>query len=57
MSDTKMEAITTVVELVGLVLIAVGFVLWWLPAGLIVAGLELVGLGWLLAPTTPGRRR
>ena len=57
MSDSKMEAVTSVAELVGLVLIAVGVFLWWLPAGLVVAGVELLGLGWLLAPTTPGRRR
>ena len=57
MSDSKMEAVTSVLELEGLVLVAVGFVLWWLPAGLIVSGVELVGLGYLLAPTTPGRRR
>lgn len=56
MSDKRMEWLTSVAELVGLALIAVGVFLWWLPAGLVVAGLELVGLGWLLAPTTPGRR-
>ena len=57
MSDSGMEALTSVAELVGAVLIALAFFLWWLPAGLFVAGLELVGIGWLLAPTPPGRRR
>lgn len=57
MSDSMMEALTSVAELVGAVLIALAFFLWWLPAGLFVAGVELVGIGWLLAPTPPGRRR
>lgn len=57
MSDSGMEALTSVAELVGAVLIALAFFLWWLPAGLFVAGVELVGIGWLLAPTPPGRRR
>lgn len=51
------ETLTTLVELVGLVLVAVGVALAWLPAGLVVAGLELVGLSYLLAPEPPGRRR
>lgn len=57
MSDSKMEALTSAAELVGAVLIALAFFLWWLPAGLFVAGVELVGVGWLLAPTPPRRRR
>jgi hypothetical protein len=57
MSDSRVEALTSVAELVGAVLIALAFFLWWLPAGLFVAGVELVGIGWLLAPTPPGRRR
>lgn len=51
------ETLTTLVELLGLVLIAAGVALAWLPAGLVVAGAELVGLGYLLAPDVPGRRR
>lgn len=58
MSESKVEALTSAAELVGAVLIAIGFFLWWLPAGFIVAGGELVGLGWLLAPNPQrGRRR
>lgn len=57
MSESKMEAVTSLAELVGAVLIAVGFLLWWLPAGLVVAGLELIGLGYLAAPDAPRRRR
>ncbi len=51
------ETLTTLVELVGLVLIAVGVALAWLPGGLVVAGAELVGLGYLLAPEAPRRHR
>ena len=54
---TSMEALTSVAELLGAAMIAVGFTLWWLPAGLIVAGLELIGLGWFLAPAPQPRRR
>ncbi len=56
MSESKMEALTSAAEVAGAVLIAVGFCLWFLPLGLIVGGGELVGLGWLLAPTARGRR-
>ena len=56
--DSKMEALTSAAELLGMVLIAVGFILWWLPAGLVVAGVELLVLGWFLAPVPQrGRRR
>lgn len=57
MPESKMEAATSLLELVGALLIAVGVALAWLPAGLVVAGVELIGLGYLLAPTPPGRRR
>ncbi len=58
MSESRMEALTSAAELVGAVLIAVGFFLWWLPAGFVVAGLELVGLGYWAAPVPQrGRRR
>lgn len=53
----RMEALTSLMEVAGAVTIAVGVGLAWLPGGLVVAGLELVGLGYLLAPTPPGRRR
>lgn len=53
----SMDALTSVFEVVGAVLIAAGFFLWWLPAGLVVAGAELVGLGYLLAPAPRGGRR
>lgn len=53
----RMDAVTTLMEVAGGVTIAVGVGLAWLPGGLVVAGLELVGLGYLLAPTPPGRRR
>lgn len=52
-----MDVFTSILEVVGAVLIAVGFFLWWLPAGLVVAGVELVGLGYLLAPAPRGGRR
>lgn len=53
----SMEALTSVAELVGAALIAVGMFLWWVPAGFIVTGLELIGLGWFLAPAPQPRRR
>ncbi len=53
----RMEALTSLMEVAGAVTIAVGVGLAWLTAGLVVAGAELVGLGHLLAPTPPGRRR
>lgn len=56
LSDSRLEAITSAVELAGAVLIAVGFFLFWLPAGFVVAGSELIGLSWFLAPQR-GRRR
>jgi len=52
-----MDAFTTVLEVVGAVVIAVGFFVFWVPAGLVVAGVELVGLGYLLAPAPRGGRR
>lgn len=57
MSESRREAVTTMIELVGAVLVAAGFLLWWLPAGLVVVGLELIGLGYLAAPDAPRRRR
>lgn len=53
----RMEALTSLMEVAGGVTIAVGVGLAWLPGGLVVAGVELVGLGYLLAPTPQGRRR
>jgi len=53
----SMDAFTTVLEVVGAVVIAVGFFVFWVPAGLVVAGVELVGLGYLLAPAPRGGRR
>lgn len=53
----RMDAVTTLMEVAGGVTIAVGVALAWLPGGLVVIGAELVGLGYLLAPTPPGRRR
>lgn len=55
MSQSKLEALTSAAEVVGGGLVAAGFCLWFLPLGLIVAGLELLALGYLAAPTG-GRR-
>lgn len=53
-----MDALTSVMEVIGAVLIPVGAGLAWLPAGFVVAGVELIGAGYLLAPTqTRGDRR
>ncbi len=52
-----MDALTTALEVVGAAGIAVGFFLAWMPAGFMVAGAELVGLGYLLAPAARGGRR
>lgn len=53
-----MDALTTVLEVVGAAGITVGAGLAWLPAGFMVGGATLVGLGYLLAPTqTRGGRR
>jgi hypothetical protein len=53
----RMDALTSLMEVTGAVTIAVGVGLAWLPGGLVVAGAELIGLGYLLAPMPPGRRR
>jgi hypothetical protein len=53
----RMEAVTSLLELAGGALLAIGSGLAWLPAGLLVAGVELIALGYMLAPTPPGRRR
>lgn len=40
--------LTTASELVGAALVTIGAVLMWLPAGIVVGGLLLIGIGWLL---------
>lgn len=40
---------TTVIELVGALLVAIGCGMAWLPLGLIVGGAMLVGIGYLAA--------
>jgi hypothetical protein len=39
--------VTTLVELVGGALVAVGVGMWQIPAGLVVAGAELIAVGYL----------
>jgi hypothetical protein len=50
-------AVAVVLALVGAVLVAAGFGLWAVPAGLVVAGVEAVAAGWLVAYFEAGRPR
>ncbi len=53
-----MDALTSVLEVIGATTFTVGAGLAWLPAGFMVGGAALVGAGYLLAPTqTRGGRR
>lgn len=45
--STMRQTLTTIVELVGLALVAVGLGLMYVPAGIVAAGLTLVGLGFI----------
>lgn len=52
-----MDALTSVLEVIGATTFTVGAGLAWLPAGFMVGGAALVGAGYLLAPTPRGGRR
>lgn len=44
------DTFTSVLEVVGALLVVVGCVLVWLPLGFLAAGAGCLGAGWLLAP-------
>lgn len=52
-----MDALTSVLEVIGAAGFTVGAGLAWLPAGFMVGGATLMGAGYLLAPTPPRARR
>lgn len=52
-----MDALTSVLEVIGAAGFTVGAGLAWLPAGFMVGGATLMGAGYLLAPTPHRTRR
>ncbi len=52
-----MDALTSVLEVIGAAGITVGAGLAWLPAGFMVGGAAIMGAGYLLAPAPRGGRR
>jgi hypothetical protein len=48
-----MGAFTTLLEVLGAVLIVIGCALWWLPVGFVAAGGWCLLFGWQLAPAPP----